>query len=196
MTPGYDADPLGFAPEEGIARHLRMHPNRASENGTLWNREQKIMLPPGGARWSIYCDGSISPKVPIAPLAEKWLANRSVAMFKHPHRTCTYREIDACVARNKITADQGMVARSMLTTAGFPKDFGLWACGMIARRTNNNLFQESIAPIWWNLVKRISRDQIWLPFVMWRMSFSPSAIHTIDEDIFSNPYFTFKPHRA
>ena len=196
MTPGYDADPLGFAPEEGIARHLRMHPDRASKNGTLWNREQKIMHPPGGADCSIYCDGSISPKVPIEPLMKRWLHSSTVAMFKHPHRTCAYKEIDACVTRNKITADQGTIARDGFNAAGFPKDFGLWACGMIARRTNNNPFQEMVAPYWWSLVNVIPRDQIWLPFAMWKLSYPTDEIHTIDADIFSNPYFTFKPHKA
>ena len=129
MTPGYDADPLGFAPEDGVARHLRMHPDRASKNGTVWNREQKIMLPPGGARWSIYCDGSISPKVPVAPLAEQWLANRSVAMFKHPHRTCAYKEIDACVTRNKITADKALLRAMALTPPGSQRTSG---CGLAA----------------------------------------------------------------
>lgn len=196
MTPGYDADPLGFAPEEKVARHLRMHPDRASKSGTLWNRNQKIMFPPGGARWSIYCDGSISPKVKVAPLADKWLADSNVAMFKHPHRTCAYLEIDACVTRNKITPTEGELARKTLSAAGFPKDFGLWACGMIARRTNNNSFQEMVAPVWWGMVEQVARDQIWLPFAMWKLCYSASSIHTIDEDIFDNPYFTFKPHRA
>ena len=154
------------------------------------------MLPPATGRWSVYCDGSISPKVPISPLVDKWLSHYDVAMFKHPHRTCAYKEIDACVTRNKITAKEGEKSRKLLTDSGFPKDFGLWACGVIARRTANNPFQEKVAPFWWQLVKKIPRDQIWLPFAMWKTGFPHDAIYTIDADIFDNPFFSFTRHSA
>jgi hypothetical protein len=194
VTPGYDNDPMGFPPEAQVERELRMHPHRDSETGRLWNREQKIMLPPRIGIWSLYLDGSLKPNGPVRELVEGWLAKADMALFKHPHRTCAYAEIDACVARNKITAKQGEKARSFLMLNGFPRDFGLWACGMIARRTYCNAVQQFAAPLWWHHVMELPRDQIWLPFVLFKIRESPHRIHTIDGDIFDNPYFTFRKH--
>lgn len=117
-----------------------------------------------------------------------------MALFKHPHRTCAYAEIDACVARQKITPEQGEKARSHLMLAGFPRDYGLWACGMIARRSFANEIQRFVAPYWFTLVEDVPRDQIWLPFVLWRILDATKRIHTIDADIFNNPWFSFRRH--
>lgn len=165
-----------------------------ARNGRIWNREQKILRPPMEGLWSVYLDGSLSPKGPLRECVEKWLEAADMALFKHPHRTCAYAEIDACVARSKITADEGQKARSHLMLAGFPRDFGLWACGMIARRVHANSLQIFMAPVWWEHVQKVPRDQIWLPFVLWRLQHSTKRIHTIDADIFDNSIFSFRRH--
>jgi len=191
VTKGYDKTPLHHEEPE-VRTELRVASDDV--NGTLWNREHKIMLPPRERLWSLYLDGSLFPKGPVLEFVESWLATHDMALFRHPHRTCAYSEIDACVARKKITAEQGEKARSHLLLEGFPRDFGLWACGMIARRSHANATQIFLAPAWWGMVQELPRDQIWLPYVVWKIKHSLPRIHTIDADIFENPLFQFRRH--
>lgn len=160
----------------------------------LWNREQKLVLPPRNGLWSVYIDGSLSPKGPLREHVEGWLERADVALFKHPHRTCAYAEIDACVARNKITPDEAQKARGTLMLSGFPRDFGLWALTMIARRVHANALQRFAFPMVWEMVQTVPRDQIWFPFCLWKLKHSIARIHTIDADVFNNRFFSFRRH--
>lgn len=145
--------------------------------------------------WSVYLDGSLSPKGRLTALVEGWLDKADMALFKHPHRSCAYAEIDACVARSKITAQDGEKVRSHFMLAGFPKDFGLWALGMIARRTHSNSLQIFAMPLVFHYVaQHVARDQLWFPFVLWKLKEAPRRVHTIDADIFDNTYFSFRRH--
>lgn len=193
-SPGYDRKPLTSHNEPGVKLDARKQPD--GEPGRLWNRKQKLLLPPEDGVWSVYLDGSLSPKGPVRERVEKWLAAADMAFFKHPWRTCAYAEIDECVLRKKITAEEAEKTRSMLQLAGFPRDFGLWACGMIARRSVNNELQKHLAPIWWDLTSQMQRDQIWLPFVLWRFRNSVKRVHTIDKDIYNNSMLSFRRHGA
>lgn len=185
-------------PEKNITYDVRRSPPevKGKRDCTLWNRENKIMLVPKTGLWSVYLDGSLTPKAPLRAPVEKWLEKADMALFKHPWRSCAYAEIDECVKRGKITADEGEKMRSHLMLAGFPRDFGLWACGMVARRVHANALQIFAAPLWWELVQGVPRDQIWLPFVLWRLQHSLKRIHTIDADIYRSKWFTFRRHGA
>jgi hypothetical protein len=153
------------------------------------------MHPPRAGLWSVYLDGSLSPKGLLHQQVCDWLDTRDVALFRHPHRTCAYAEIDACVARKKITPEQAEQARGTLLLSGFPKDFGLWALGMIARRVHHNALQQFVFPMCWEMTKHVTRDQIWFPFVLWKIKSAGLRLHTIDADIFNNRYFAFTRHR-
>jgi hypothetical protein len=196
VTPGYDATPLAFTPENGVEREVRVAPPevKGKRDRTLWNRENKIMLVPKAGIASLYLDGSLTPKAPLRGVVDEWLEAADMALFRHPHRTCAYQEIDACVTRKKIAAEEGEKVRSHLLLAGFPRDFGLWACGMVARRVHANALQIFAAPLWWDLVQKVPRDQIWLPFVLWRLRHSTKRIHTIDANVFDNKIFKFRRH--
>jgi hypothetical protein len=195
VTPGYDATPLAFTPELDVEREVRVAPPevKGKRERTLWNREQKLQHPPRVGLWSVYCDGSISPKGPLRAHVEGWLQQCDIALFRHPHRSCAYAEIDACVARGKITAEEGQKARGTLMLSGFPRDFGLWALGMIARRVHANALQIALSMAW-HMTQTVPRDQIWFPFVMWKLRNSERRLYTIDANIFDNSFFSFRRH--
>lgn len=196
VTEGYDRD-LGFGePEEDFVYDLRKAPPeiKSGRDGTLWNREQKIINPPKHGLASVYIDGSLTPKAPLRNAVESWLSAADMALFKHPWRTCAYAEIDECERLKRITSEEAQKVRSHFQLAGFPRDFGLWACGMVVRRVHCNALQIFAAPVWWNLVQQVPRDQIWLPFVLWHLRRSTNRIHTIDKDIYHSKWFSFRRH--
>jgi hypothetical protein len=196
LTKGYDKRPMSISDEPKVLTEVRIAPDEIKEGreGVLWNREQKILHPPKTGLWSLYLDASFSPKGPVRDSVETWLEKHDAAMFKHPSRTCAYDEIDECVKQGKLTAVEGEKARSTMMLAGFPRHFGLWACGVIARRVHCNALQIFTAPLWWQFTKDLPRDQIWLPFVLWKIKDSPKRIYTIDKDIYSNKLLSFRRH--
>lgn len=178
---------------KGISRELRVT-DHSGEKARLWNREHKLLWPPVRGQWSVYLDASLRPKVNLEPIVEEWLSGHEIALMKHPHRDCAYDEIDACVNRGKITAEQGEKMRSHLMLSGHPKNYGLWACGMIARRTNSNLCRD-LGRAWWAFVHQIPRDQIWLPLVVRQLGIR-DRIRTVEADIFNNEWLEFRRHRS
>jgi len=196
VTEGYDNGKLKLVPEDDVHAETRIPPEgiQPGREAMLWNREQKLRLPPKNGLASVYLDGSFTPKSKWRESVEKWLDKADIALFKHPWRTCAYAEIDECVKRGKITADEGDKARSHLMLAGFPRDFGLWALGMIARRTHANAIQQFAMPLVWTYVAMVPRDQIWFPFVIWKLRHSKDRIHTIEKDIYNNKLISFRPH--
>jgi len=143
--------------------------------------------------WSVYCDGSITPKVDMRAFAEGALAGREMALMKHPHRDCVYDEIEACVERKKITRAEGEKVRGQLQLAGMPRNWGLWACGVIVRRTESPMTAE-IGHCMMPFVREVPRDQLWFPFVVRQLGVR-DRITTIDADVFNNDWFTFTPHK-
>ncbi|MCP4899965.1 MAG: hypothetical protein GY906_23600 [bacterium] len=178
--------------EDGVFYELRTSA-LVGEAATLWNRIQKINLPPTRGLWSCYLDGSLTPKVPLRPVVEGWLEDAEMALFRHPHRNCAYEEIDACVARGKISKAQAEKVRANLLLMGLPKKAGLWACGMIARRTTS-VIQGPVSAAWVAFVDQVPRDQLWLPLVLRMIPGAKERIKTIDADIFDNEWFTYRRH--
>lgn len=192
-TPGYDRSPLTKHSEENVELDVRKPPE-GTVDPVLWNREQKLIHPPRVGLWSLYLDGSLSPKGQVRETVETWLDKHDMALFKHPWRTCAYDEIDECARKGKITASQAEKTRSHLLLAGFPKHFGLWALGMIARRVHCNSIQIFAMPMVWYHTQDVARDQIWFPFVLWRLNESRKRINTIDKDIYNNKFLSFRRH--
>ena len=196
VSGGYDAvrTTADVCPgETGIKRTLHVSPKKGLE-GILWNRGLKIVGYPAGLEASLYLDGSIFPKkhVPLRLLVEQWLDGYDMALFKHPHRSCCYVEVDACVARKKIDSKQAAKARSMLLDRSAKPNDGLWSCGIIARRSGVPWI-EALMPKWWELTQKVPRDQIWLPTLL--TGAIRDRVRTIEANIENNEWFTLRHHR-
>lgn len=191
VSKGYDKIRT-WTKEKGVFYELRTT-NAVPEDGILWNRRHKILKPPTRGLWSLYIDGSMTPKVPMRPVIEKWLEDAEMVLFRHPQRDCAYEEIKACVNARKITKAQAEKVRANLLLMGLPQHAGLWACGMIARRTES-VIQAPLAGVWFPFVEQVPRDQLWLPLALRMVPGSKARIKTIDADVFDNEWFTYRRH--
>lgn len=193
MSAGYDKLPEPPPKEPGVLRALITSAHKkGSSEAILWNRKRKIAEPPTEGLWSLYLDGSFSVRKPVTQLVEGWLAQHEMALFKHPWRDCAYDEIDECVKRGKLDPRLADKARAHLSLAGHPRHWGLWACGIIARRTQS-VIQGPLAATWLPLVQECPRDQIWLPLVIRTLGIR-HRILTIDKSIYKTHHFKFRGH--
>lgn len=118
------AESLGWSPYIDPRDHL--HPNRAAK--------MPKCLP-----WlfvdtpsSIWIDGSYKIESPTFAKDVLELAN-PIAQFTHPWRNCAYLEAEECVLINKYAGQPFQAQMKYLESVGHPKNWGLWATGVIAR---------------------------------------------------------------
>jgi hypothetical protein len=169
--------------------------NGGKKEAALWNRRKKLTGAPMHAAATLYMDGNIGVRNPetIDEVARGFLKNSAqIALFRHPQRSCAYVEIEACLGRGKITEAEANLAHDELKKIGLPKDFGLWACGVIFRRSCP--FYRDFFDEWLSFCGIVCRDQIWLPAILHKRGKHAQIIRTIDKDIFKNDIFTYQPH--
>ena len=88
-------------------------------------------------------------------------------MMKHPCRTCIYQEAEIIQKENIDKSLNFISQMAKYRKDGFPKDYGLNACGIIGRQNNQltTVFEKE----WWNQVLQGSyRDQLSFDYVRWR----------------------------
>lgn len=172
----------------------------------LWNREHKLLHSAYGGTFDVYMDGNIGLAMDACEVHE-WvkatMEGADLAICRHAARKCVYVELEACVARKKITEKQAQLAHAKLLEAGVPKNFGLWECGIVLRRISIGWVDEFCADWFTTLLDSgVHRDQLWLPATLAHWSKPPKIgklpigrFKTIDMDVRSNKVFTFRPHR-
>ena len=115
-----------------------------------------------------------------------------IALFRHPHRDCLYKEADTVVALHKDTAENVAPQLDRYRTEGFPEHFGLSACTFIIRRNTPAL--EEFEQAWWQEVSTGShRDQLSFDYVRWKLNF---PVTYIPGDVFCSSIFRLGSHRS
>jgi hypothetical protein len=143
---------------------------------------------------SIYYDGNIQLVKDPREAALQWLGPHDVATFKHPERSCVYDEATICVKICK-EVDPLVVCTQMekYLEEGFPKNFGLSACGVLVRE-HTELLKE-FSQLWWEELQAHSkRDQLSFDYARWKLDLQCG---TIPGDILKNTslYFFRSKHR-
>lgn len=121
------------------------------------------------SEYTVWMDGSHSPVIPPAKIIEKYLkgTDKLFAMFKHPVRDCIFQEAQTLKGLgldHPELIDQQMKA---YRADGMPAHFGLPATTVIIRKTTHQT--REIELMWWeHICKYSSRDQLSLPYVLWK----------------------------
>jgi hypothetical protein len=118
--------------------------------------------------FSLYIDGNV--KIVHDPffLFQKYLANHSIAMQKHPDRDCSYAEASVCVEQG--LADEQLVRLQMTRYAseGFPEGYGLTDNSIIFRRHLDKDIVNLMNAWWGEFCRGARRDQLSLQYLIWK----------------------------
>ena len=147
--------------------------NKVRFANTTWSRYPKIYPYDFFTKgWDVlvYIDSRMQINVDIDKLVKHFLGTKyDIAVMKHNRRICAYDEANYLIEKdigNPIII-QGQMAKYL--ARGLPKDYGLYAPGIMLRK--NTPFVRELMKEWWGEVLLGSyRDQISLPYVIWRMS--------------------------
>ena len=139
----------------------------------MMNRRYKILphiyLPE--YKKSLYIDSNICLLKSPKNLSDKYLSQFDFVAPKHFSRNCVYDEAKECIILLKDNKNLIREQIKRYKNLGFPKKFGLSENNILLR---NHLNEEvsSLMNSWWEeLSKETMRDQLSLPYVIWKHGF-------------------------
>lgn len=165
----------GLKPEMNANRYCKMHPY------TLFAQED----------YSIYLDGNMQVVSDLTALTE--IARKSkvgIAMHRHPMRNCAYVEAEVCIASHRGNPEAIKKQMKKYREEGFPDDFGFCEATVIVCDLSNPNGKR-ILESWWDEFCRSGsgRDQLALPYVIWKNGFAVNDIGSLGCNLQFNPKF-------
>lgn len=142
---------------------------------------------------SIYIDANYLIVSDLTELANR-MREYPAAMFLHKNRTCVYKEVDACLIKEKAPAEALEAHRKRLKEHGVPENYGLLEATVIARRHRDPGCVELMENWWEAFLQGSGRDQIALIDVLWEMKVRPSVLGTLGTNIDLCNLFIRMPH--
>lgn len=144
----------------------------------------------------IWIDGSIQIKnTRFVEHMVEVCGDSMLALIPHPDRNCVYQEYDACIEHGRLNDPEarqkafGQLLR--YKKEKYMPEQGLY-CGTVFIRNMNHPRIEEFNELWWQEIERGSfRDQLSLPYVLWKMGEQPAIF---DINLWSNEFFEYKKH--
>lgn len=163
-----------------INRYIKMHPRELFED----------------MDYSIYIDGNIKTIGNIRELLGAANTQTGLAIHRHSVRNCIYEEAKICMLFRKGNFNKLRKQLNRYRKEAFPKQYGLLECNVIITNLKN-VRSEEILNEWWNeFIKTESyRDQIALPYVLWKMGYNLEKIGNLGNNIYLNSKFKVVEHK-
>ena len=158
-------------------RYCKMHPDRLFPD----------------YRYSVYVDGNIKIISDLTPYVYR-IGACGIAMHHHARRNCAYDELKAVQAIGKLDAQSAENYRRYLEAMQFPRQYGLAEGNVIVREHHNETCRK-VMRLWWRQFRnRISRDQVSLPLVLYKLGIPMEEITTLGYDVYHNRSFRVADH--
>jgi hypothetical protein len=123
------------------------------------------------------------------------LAHADIAFFRHgERRPSVAAEIQACSQVGKAPLEVMLFQYHRYRAQGFPDNAGIIPeAGVIVRRHHHPAVRAAMEEWWAELLRHSQRDQISLPYILWKHSLPMTLL---DWDLRTAPWFTYRHHGA
>lgn len=147
------------------------------------------------AEITIWVDGNITALMDARELVERYLVDADLALFLHPRRATVWEEFStlrtdprfAIPYLQKHLTEQEAAYR----TEGLPENAPLYECNFMIRRNIESV--NRLMDAWWAQICRWQwRDQVSLPYVLWRYGDGVKLRALLEPDIRKNRYFRYE----
>lgn len=121
--------------------------------------------------YSIYLDGNVKIISDLSPMVSQ-LGKKSIGLHIHSFRNCAYKEGKSFKFNKRLNSFYPIVKKQLeqYKKEGFPSEYSLYENTIIVRNHSRKdciLIMET----WWEQLKKYSfRDQISLPYVIWKLN--------------------------
>jgi len=134
------------------------------------------------------CDMSIWQDAKVVFTKPFGLYTSNIGVMRHPVRNCLYTEGDAVIRLGKAYSGAVKKLTEKYKNEGYPEQNGLYETSVLVRPRCDELNR-----LWWEEIKVCIRDQISLPYVLWKLGL---GFDILDVNPFSNTYFQIKHHNT
>ena len=141
-----------------------------------------------GYDYTIYVDGNIQIVYGIRQTIEE-LNGTPLGIHYHPTRDCIYDEGVSVIHYSKANPDVEKEKLKQYKKDGFPVHYGMTENSIIVRE-HNDVCTEELMRAWWDeYVKFPTRDQLILPYLMWKLEYSKEKFASLGNNLECNPKF-------
>lgn len=142
--------------------------------------------------YTMYIDGNIQIVTDLYPIFCN-MGDSILGVHTHAGRDCAYMERYAVSILNKMSIEKMNKQLDRYSKSGFPKHYGLFQNSILVRkncREGNELMED-----WWKeYTIDNTRDQISLPYIMWKKNIDNNKIKVLGADASRNPRFCVGCH--
>jgi hypothetical protein len=136
-------------------------------------------------KYSIYVDGNIKIVTDLTEFITNF-NKYGIKMHNHYRRNCVYKEIDRCLMVGKDTCSNLIAHREHLVNEGMPREYGMLEAAIIVRDHHNPYCIELMNEWWSEFSKYSKRDQISLPYILWKNNIKVNELALLGNDINSD----------
>ena len=145
--------------------------------------------------YAIYIDGNIQVISDLRKLINGISNKYGIAMHNHRNRIDIYKEYKVCKILKKGNLNNLKKQIQYYKNDKFPKNYGMLEANVIYIDLKNEI-GNSIMNTWWEefLLRKSGRDQIALPYVLWKKKIDIHSIATLGSNVYKNPIFFINGH--
>ncbi len=145
--------------------------------------------------FSIWIDGNVklvADTYPLAVMAE----DAAIATYENPIHDCIYTEKNYMIFHKRVSP--GLIEKQIndYKKDGFPEHFGMRELSIIYRKHTDQECYEIMKEWWEHVNKYTMRDQISLPFLLWKHGKNINYIKSLGGNWRLNPRFMYFAHQS
>lgn len=157
-----------------INRYIKMHPDVV---GTQYD-------------YALYVDGNICVVSNVRNMVNAIMPKTGIALHRHSSRDCIYNEVKVCLNTKRGNAHKLKEQVDRYKNEGMPEHYGLLEATVILTDLHNSIALE-LQDKWWQefLVSESRRDQISLPYILWKNNIDIEDVGDLGCPVQQNPKF-------
>lgn len=148
-----------------------------------------------GYDYSLYVDGNILVISDVRNMINRINDTTGLAFHRHSSRNCIYKEAEVCRIEKRGNYKKIQEQLKEYKKLGFPPEFGLYEANIILVDLHNPCAKQVLTS-WWDEFKgsKSFRDQIALPYVVWKCGFKFDDVGNLGINMHNNPKFKKVSH--
>lgn len=162
-------------------RYVKFHPHE------LFDKEYD---------YAIYIDGNIKVMSDLTDLVYAINPKSGLALHRHQFRNCIFKEIEVCKLLKKGNYEKLRQQVQKYKQEGFKEEFGLLECNVIVTDLKSTI-AKNVLEEWWKefICSESYRDQISLPYVLWKNGYEIQDIGNLGNNVYENPKIRILEHK-
>ena len=138
--------------------------------------------------YSIYIDGNVEIVSSVSPLIAE-MGPHSFGVHYHRSRDCIYDEKERVLYLKKTDKEITKKQIKAYKKESFPHHYGLYENSILIRKHHDAETCHLMETWWKEYLKYPTRDQLSLPYVIWKTGYDRKSIHILGKNWFLNPRF-------